>query len=92
MKQWDSHTALALAMFTLLAGVLCALLFIPIPDQNRDLVIALASGVVGASCLTIVGYYFNVPKSNGQKDATIATLVDKQPPQSSTATHPPTAQ
>lgn len=63
----DSRGWLAIGNVALLAGAFIALLFVRIPDENRDLVIALASGVIGATFKDVYSFYFG--SSKGSADA-----------------------
>lgn len=71
----------SIAMVALLSWSLWALLFASIPDENRDLFIALASGVVGAAVKDVVSYYVGSSKgaadANARVDAVIEATKDK---------------
>ena len=75
----DPRAKLAAAMVILLGLSLAGLLFLPIPDSNRDIIVALVSVGVVASVKDIVGYYFGSSASSSQKDATIATMAANAP-------------
>lgn len=76
LPKWDSRSWLAIASVLMLAGTFAALLGIRIPDENRDLVIALASGVIGAAFKDVYGFYFGSSKgtaeANERTDAILA--------------------
>lgn len=78
----DARGWLAIASVLMLAGAFGALLFIRIPDENRDLVIALASGVIGAAFKDVYGFFFGSSKgtseANERTDAVLAATEDKQ--------------
>jgi len=63
----DQRGWLAIASVLMLAGAFCALLFVKIPDENRDLVIALASGIIGATYKDVYNFFFG--SSKGTADA-----------------------
>jgi len=63
----EPRALIAFAMIGMLGWLLWALLFNEVPKENRDLVIALASGIVGACVKDIVGYYYG--SSKGASDA-----------------------
>jgi hypothetical protein len=70
----DPRGYLAIAMIGLLGASIAALVFLPIPQTNHDIIVALVSVGVVASVKDIVGYYFGSSASSVQKDATIATM------------------
>ncbi len=76
----DLRGLTGLAMILLLAAALGVLMFVRIPDANRDLAIALITGVLGASVKDIVGYYFGSSKGSASKDETIARLSARNDP------------
>ena len=77
----DARGWVSLAMIAMLAWALWALLFATIPDENRDLYIALLSGVVGAAVKDIVSYYIGSSKgaadANARTDAVIEATKEK---------------
>lgn len=75
----DPRAYLAAAMIVLLGLSLAGLLFLPIPQENRDIIVALVSVGVVASVKDIVGFYFGSSASSTQKDATIATMAANAP-------------
>lgn len=80
-----SRSILAALVIVMLALSLAGLFFVDIPQANREVLIALVSGVLGASFKDIVGWYFGSSKGSSEKDATIATLAaDGAQPQNPT--------
>lgn len=79
---WDSRSWLAMAAVVMLAAAFTALLFVRIPEENRDLVIALASGVIGATFKDVYGFFFGSSKgtveANERTDAVLAATEEKQ--------------
>ena len=71
---FDIRAGVGLTMIGLLAAALGGLMFVPVPTDNRDLAIAIVTGVLGASVKDIVGYYFGSSKGSAAKDETIARL------------------
>ena len=77
----DARGWVSIAMIVMLSWALWALLFAKIPDENRDLFIALSSGVVGAAVKDVVSYYVGSSKgaadANARVDAVIEATKDK---------------
>jgi hypothetical protein len=76
----DSRALLAFAVIIMLGLSVAGLFFIDIPPTNRDLIIAIVSGVFGASAKDVVGWYFGSSKGSSEKDATIAKLAETPAP------------
>lgn len=77
----DARGWVSVAMIAMMGWALWALLFAKIPDENRDLFIALCSGVVGAAVKDIVSFYVGSSKgaadANARVDAVIEATKDK---------------
>jgi len=78
----DARGWVSIAMIVMLAWAMWALLFAAIPDNNRDLFIALCSGVIGAAVKDIVSYYVGSSKgaadANERVDAVIAATTESR--------------
>lgn len=78
----DARGWLAIASVFMLAGAFAALLFVRIPDENRDLVIALASGIIGANAKDVYGFFFGSSKgtaeANERADAVLAATTEEK--------------
>lgn len=72
--QADPRAALAVVMVILLALVVGFLVFVPIPEPNRDVLVTLVSVGVVAPIKDIYGYFFGSSAGSVAKDATIATM------------------
>lgn len=76
LPKLDSRGWLALASVAMLSGAFAALLFVRIPEENRDLVIAIASGVIGSTFKDVYGFFFGSSKgtveANERTDAVLA--------------------
>jgi len=68
--------AVVLGLLFLLASVLAALAFVPIPEKNSSLFSALAMGVIGGLNLYL-GYRWGASKSGATKDETIKAMLPK---------------
>lgn len=58
------------ALLLLWGLIVAAVLFVPVPEGNRDMLNILI-GAVGGTVTTIVGYHFGSSSGSAAKDATI---------------------
>lgn len=74
-------TASVLAMFatTIVAGILAGLFFVPIPEENRDLVLQLGSAVV-TGWGTAMAFYFGASKGGRDALASLSSRPDPSEP------------
>ena len=70
---------LAAAMIALLAYSLHRLMEGSIPAENRDLVIAIVSGVIGAGVKDVIGWAFGGSKGASENRALTQAALDKLP-------------
>ena len=56
--------------------LLIALVYIPIPESNKDLLNLVVGALIG-SFATIVGYFFGSSSSSAKKDETISNIVQQ---------------
>ncbi len=78
----DDHKAdsrligvLALGVMTLLAASLFAMLFVPVPEQNRESV-SLLIGAVISLATAVISYFFGRTVGERKKDQTIDTMAE----------------
>ena len=63
------------AVLAIWALIVAAVLFIPVPDANKDMLNILI-GAVGSAVTTIVGYHFGSSSGSAGKDRVIDKLTD----------------
>lgn len=61
-------------IIVLMALTIAGLMYLPVPDKNRDIIIACISVGIVASVKDIVGWWFGSAAGSAQKDATIAKM------------------
>ena len=73
MKHDITGGFIAIGLLAILGGVTWALVYAPIPADNREPITVLI-GVLSANIGMVVGYYFGSSKSSRGKDDVIASL------------------
>lgn len=68
------------SLILLTAGILFALVFVPIPEKNATLFAALSGGVVGSSLTAYVQWRWGSSKGSAAKDQTISEMVSTSGP------------
>jgi hypothetical protein len=67
--------AIVAAVLAIWGLIVAAVLFIPVPDANKDMLNILI-GAVGGTVTTIVGYHFGSSSGSAGKDRVIDKLTD----------------
>jgi hypothetical protein len=78
MKLPTLPTIIVCCLLALWGLIIAAVLFVPVPSDNRDMLNILI-GAVGNTVTAIVGYHFGSPSGSASKDRVIASLTDAAP-------------
>ena len=74
----NAFLIIAMILAAMFGGVLLLLMFVPIPQENKDLLNILL-GVLGGSFTTMVAWYYGSSASSRQKTSFIAASAPVQP-------------
>ncbi len=66
---------LSVGMLTMVAASLAAMLFLPVPEQNREAVSLLIGAIISQSG-SVVAYFFGRSDGDTKKDQTIGIMAD----------------
>lgn len=76
-KSLSLPTIIVCALLMLWGLIIAAVLFVPVPADNRDMLNILI-GAVGGTVTTIVGYHFGSSSGSAGKDRVIADLTSQE--------------
>lgn len=68
------RAVLSLLILAMLAAAGAALIFVPIPDANRDIIITVIGALIGTGFGSVTGYWLGSSQSSAAKDHTIRSL------------------
>lgn len=68
------RACLSLVILVMLAAAGAALIFVPIPEPNRDILITVIGALLGTGLGSVTGYWLGSSQSSASKDHTIRSL------------------